>query len=501
MRPTLTWLLGRRELGLHSAVDVDLARSVRWVHTSELADPTPFLSGGELLLTVGMVDPDDGWAEYVRRLAESDVAGLGFGIGLGHREVPAELLEAARRHRLPVLVVPRTTPFIAISEAVAGAMSGVQERALTAAVEAQRTLIIAALGKGGPRAVLDALARALDCWCLVLDERGAHRHGSPPHARRHADLVRLDLARLGSPLHSASLNLGSEQVAILPIGSDGRVDGYLAAGRQDALTPAEQSVLASAAGLLSLDLAGQNAVAGARRSARSAVLRLATGEHAELTETVADTLGVPLPAAPVRVAVLGTDRPDTNDLLRAAENHQALDQASALIAAHDQHTVVLVLPVAEGDSQALEEVLHQISGARGAITDGVAYSALPDALRLARSVYFGNANGAARLVPATAVSTAGLLAQLDTPGARGWAEALLEPLDRHAARSKLDLIATLRIFLANNGHIDASAAMLGIHRHTLRYRLGRIVELLGADLDDPTARAELWLALRLRENR
>jgi purine catabolism regulator len=33
----------------------------------------------------------------------------------------------------------------------------------------------------------------------------------------------------------------------------------------------------------------------------------------------------------------------------------------------------------------------------------------------------------------------------------------------------------------------------------LRYRLRRIVELLGSDLDDPTQRAELWLALRLRE--
>src|SRR6202000_2575048 len=27
---------------------------VRWVHISELADPTPWLSGGELLLTTGM---------------------------------------------------------------------------------------------------------------------------------------------------------------------------------------------------------------------------------------------------------------------------------------------------------------------------------------------------------------------------------------------------------------------------------------------------------------
>ena len=61
--------------------------------------------------------------------------------------------------------------------------------------------------------------------------------------------------------------------------------------------------------------------------------------------------------------------------------------------------------------------------------------------------------------------------------------------------------STLRVFLAKNGHIDASSTELGIHRHTLRYRLGRVTELLDCSLDDPTTRAELWLALRMRELR
>lgn len=504
MRPTLTWLLSRRELGLRSLVDTDLSRPVRWVHVSELADPTPFLSGAEFLLTVGLREPAGGWAEYVQRLVGHGLAGLGFGVGFGHDEVPPDLVDAARRRDLPVLVVPRTTPFIAISATVAAAVAGVQERALVTAVEAQRALIGAALSKGGPRAVLDALARALDCWCLILDERGMARHGSPSDARRHAERLALDLARLGlgSPLHTASLDLNTEQVAVIPIGAggrDGRVGGYLAVGRQAVLSPAEHSVLTSAAGLLSLDLAGQQALADARRSARRAVLRLATGEDAELTRSVADTLDVAVPAAPMRVAVLGADRAESAGLLRAAEEHQALSQVSALVVSHDQHTVVVVLPVAEGDLQALEEVLHQVPGSHGVVTEGVAVGEVPDALRRARSVFFGTPKDAERLVLAKDVATAGLLAQLDTPGALGWAEALLEPLERHASRSKLDLISTLRVFLSNNGHIDASAATLGIHRHTLRYRLGRIVELLGSDLDDPTARAELWLALRLRE--
>ena len=44
-----------RELELEIAAgEAGLDRAVRWVHISELADPTPWLSGGELLLTTGL---------------------------------------------------------------------------------------------------------------------------------------------------------------------------------------------------------------------------------------------------------------------------------------------------------------------------------------------------------------------------------------------------------------------------------------------------------------
>ncbi|MEV4328472.1 helix-turn-helix domain-containing protein, partial [Microbispora rosea] len=59
------------------------------------------------------------------------------------------------------------------------------------------------------------------------------------------------------------------------------------------------------------------------------------------------------------------------------------------------------------------------------------------------------------------------------------------------------LVESLRAYLASNGHWDAAAQRLGVHRHTLRYRMKRVSELLGRDLDDPAVRAELWIALCL----
>lgn len=505
MRPTLRWLLGRGELHLRSLVEVDLDRPIRWVHISELDDPAQFLSGGELLLTTGKAAKDSPghWEGYVRRLVERDVAGLGFGVGLDHEEVPAGLSEAAARWELPLISVPRPTPFIAVGEVVAAEIARAQEQAPNAALDAQCELIRVARSAGGPKAVIGQLGEALGAWVLLLDAEANVRHAAPKEARKHAARVRMDLdtLALNTPLQAASLAVAGDQVAILPIDVEGEVSRYLAAGRASALSPVERLVLTSAVGLIAWDLAGERETREAERRDRRAVLELAVAGHPELAETVGETLGVAMPAAPLRVAVIGCPRETIADLMWAAEEQHGLKQAGALVAQYDKRSVVVLLPVAEGDLRALEEVLHRVPRARGVVTEGVPLGDIPDGVRRARSVYFGTSHESERLVLARDVATAGLLDQLDTPAAQGWADALLEPLDRHAQRSKLDLVSTLRVFLANNGHVDASSAELGIHRHTLRYRLNRTTELLDCSLDDPTSRAELWLALRMRELR
>src|SRR2546423_13267646 len=84
---------------------------LRWVHISELEDPTPWLSGGELLLTTGIgLGTPTRQRRFATRLAEHGVAGLGFGIGFGHRRVPKALVETAEEVGLPVFEVPYEMP-------------------------------------------------------------------------------------------------------------------------------------------------------------------------------------------------------------------------------------------------------------------------------------------------------------------------------------------------------------------------------------------------------
>ena len=79
---------------------------------------------------------------------------------------------------------------------------------------------------------------------------------------------------------------------------------------------------------------------------------------------------------------------------------------------------------------------------------------------------------------------------------RAFADGMLRALHEHDAKGRGDLVASLRAWLSHHGQWDAAAADLGVHRHTLRYRMRRVEEILGRSLDDPDVRMELWLALK-----
>jgi purine catabolism regulator len=106
------------ELGLELISGGDAAKAhLRWVHSTELLDPTPWLRGGELLLTTGLqLQSAKAQRELVARLAEHKIGGLGFGIGFAHKRLPPALADEARKRSFPLFEVPYELPFIAITE-------------------------------------------------------------------------------------------------------------------------------------------------------------------------------------------------------------------------------------------------------------------------------------------------------------------------------------------------------------------------------------------------
>ncbi|NGO70784.1 PucR family transcriptional regulator [Streptomyces sp. SB3404] len=94
------------------------------------------------------------------------------------------------------------------------------------------------------------------------------------------------------------------------------------------------------------------------------------------------------------------------------------------------------------------------------------------------------------------VAAGSVLPLLADDAVRAFADGLLRALREHDAHGRGDLVASLRAWLSRHGQWDAAAAELGVHRHTLRYRMRRVEEILGRSLDDPDVRMELWLALK-----
>ena len=164
-------------------------RPIRWVHASELEDPTPWLKGGELLLTTGMgagTTPAKQRA-YIKRLAEAGVAGLGFGLGFSHEKTPKPLIAAAEAVDFPLFEVPFPVPFIAITEAIFTRILAEQYDTLQRAVDAEHVITRAVLEGKGVEGIAEALADVTKGWVLLLD-----LHGLPLAATGRAAQLRVD---------------------------------------------------------------------------------------------------------------------------------------------------------------------------------------------------------------------------------------------------------------------------------------------------------------------
>ena len=146
---------------------------MRWVHISELEDPTPWLSGGELLLTTGMALADaEQQREYVARLARHGLAGLGLGTGFRTRRCPTAMVEAADEHGFPLFEVPYELPFIALTEKAFTHLVNEQYALLRRALAAHERLERIVLSEQGLDGVAGALAALVGGPALVFDGRG-----------------------------------------------------------------------------------------------------------------------------------------------------------------------------------------------------------------------------------------------------------------------------------------------------------------------------------------
>ncbi|MEU8550362.1 PucR family transcriptional regulator [Streptomyces roseoverticillatus] len=169
-----TEALGLRLLGGEDELD----RTVRGVMTTDLRDPSRYLSGGELVLT-GLAwrrEPEDS-ERFVRILTGAGVAGLAAGEA-EMASIPDDLIRACARHRLPLFSVNENVSFASITEHVVRQVSSERAGDLAAVVDRHRRLMTSGPAGGGPEVVLDLLGSDLDLRAWVLSPTGRPIAGS-----------------------------------------------------------------------------------------------------------------------------------------------------------------------------------------------------------------------------------------------------------------------------------------------------------------------------------
>ncbi len=506
MSVTVKDLLEVRGLALELlAGERGVTRPIRWIHVSELEDPTPWMKGGEVLLTTGMTvgaAPTQQRA-YVKRLAEAGLTGLGFGSGFTHKKVPKAIVDAAEKLGFPLFEVPYPVPFLAITEAVSTRLLAEQYDMLQRATEAQHAMTRSVMEERGVGGIAASLAEIIDGWGLVLDLHGMPLAATSQAASARAERVWEELRQSRPEGTGFSLTLVDDghHVWIQPVGARGRVEAFLAIGKPENLTAFDRVVAGHALSLLAIELAKDRAVAEAERRLQGdffGTLAAGTLPAREAAKGVS-RFGIPADRA---MTVISLEGGSPEELAWAARDVFSRGNAGFLISPHEAGIHVLVSDNGGWDAREIRAELAQRagSGVRAGMSSPVGISEVGRGLREARyalqvcRLERWEAAGFADL------GTYRLLLSLADPDAlRAFADSLLGPLDGYDRDHGGELATSLRAFLEHNARWETAAAELYVHRHTLRYRMRKVEELTGRSLSSSFDRMEFWLALRARE--
>ena len=526
-----------------------LERPVTGVFTTDLLDPRRYLTGGEIILT-GLMwrrGPEDS-AVFVAALAAAGVAALAAGDAvLG--SVPPDLVEACRRHRLPLLEVPVDVSFAAITEQVLRAR--LREEGPDPAL-ARFRLLAAEVSTAGrePADELDRLFAMADAelgivgW--VLSATGRLVAGAHP-ALAVALRQELAAACLAAPRLLATVSCGGRPFSLVAdaarpgqAGVPGSPGQRLAAwfavfdGEHTGWDAGRQAAAAELAGLAARCRARHEDGQQARRRAADGLLGLIMawppgpagpgGQEGAAAEIAAVARACGLCPDDPHVAVALRPPAARPDMAGPVETAGPRQQARAVLEDLLPGSVAGVcgddVVAITADGSAVRSQITSLAAGLGHVPGldlaaGVSRAAAPSpapgpmagwAAGLGRAVaeacqagrIAALLGGGVRIVDGAELGSVELLlAMVPAEARRAYHARLLAPLQDYDHEHGTELVATLAVFLRCSGSWTKAAEAMFVHVNSLRYRVRRIEELTGASLRSLPDQAAFLIALRL----
>ncbi|MFJ3659301.1 PucR family transcriptional regulator [Streptomyces sp. NPDC090119] len=474
-----------------------LDRAVRWVHVAEAADVGVMLSGGEMVLTTGVLLAGDEakQAAYIQSLHRAEAAAVVLGLGRAFPTPPEVMRRAAERCGLPLVVLHRPFPFAELTEEVQSRLVR-RKFAAVSLSEAVRTGLTALITSGAPlQRLLDEVAQHSGCPVVLTNL--AHRVLATAGERPAVDDVLRDWERIA---RQAGGSEGDGWVRAELGGRGERWGRLLLCGyRGDTATGRLLADRAAEALVLHRMLGGASGRTWEEQSAHGLLTDLASGT------VPARTL---LPRA--RAAGLPVNRRTFVPLVVPGAEPERLDRVlrtlglTGLVAElADGATAVLLSLARDQDAEALTARLAARLRTPG-LPDAVIAAAdprtcwddVPAGLREARHVADAVAGGALDPPPVVRlrdVHLRGLIRLLrDDPQVQSFAE---RELDGLLCGAEGELLDVLRTYLATGRNKSRTAQLHHVSRPALYRRLEAIQTRLGIDLDDFEQAASVHIAL------
>lgn len=478
-----------------------LSRRIEWAHVSELEDPTPWLAGGELIMTTGIGIPKGATRQlaYIRRFVHKKVAGLAIGDNMNAPPLAPAMLNLANKHGFPLVLVAREIPFIALAKRVAAANRDAIHERLAAHLRVYETLHDLAHSEADPAQLLDRLGKIAHCNLYLLTSAGQPLFPglpTPPHPLPAGPDHLWEYFEQSGPTPLAWDEEGGQRGFLLPVYAKRLRLGVLAAFSNHR-SDVDQLILhhiATIASLAAVELLHDRE--RERRNGSERLLRF-LAEPGQFAQGAASLFpGVTAPDPVTFAAIRLTDTAEGWDSV-----HHALIDGGFTVALARKGSIAYVLVVTRpGRDAQLERVFA---------------TALPNArIGLSRALPL-DANAEIGLQEAASALRSALLQgkivhRFDPRDISEWLpleygtmrlsiNRTLGTILEYDEQHRTTLYPTLKTFLETDQKSKLTATRLQIHRQTLVYRLKRIEELTGRSLRSTGDVCDLWLAVKARD--
>ncbi|MCC7207317.1 MAG: helix-turn-helix domain-containing protein [Anaerolineae bacterium] len=501
-------------------------RNVRWAVSAE-PHALPYLEGGELVVLI----PGEGdLGVFLQHCADAGAAAVAI-------PGPADAVTAAAADQLhlPLLSLPKDSRPREVERSVINLLLNRQNHLERLNAQIGRQLVRLASENAGLERITHTLAQYINKGVVVQDKhlRVKHSAASPEltgvwegvldylKERRHLPESLQDRHKLAPQALSGvqqSFEAASTSLArlVVPIINQGVGRGYLSfiAPHEHAYDEVDTLVLNQGAMVCALEMARAKAISEIEKKLRGDFLSsLMAGTLSEAeAQAEADRWGHDMSAPHVGLVMTwyGDKRPSDRRLETLVNGLVAGREKQVLSHLRENELRLFFTSDADDLVQAAREFAEEITRearkefrqAKIAIGIGPVATRIWDWQASYREAY--KAADIARRLASEAPLYSGdldiytLLVRPDfRDDFRALRDKMIGNLLKYEERQRADLLQTLEAFFQCHGNHNQTAAMLSVHRNTLFYRMNRIAEITGLDLNQPDVRLAVHLSLKI----